>query len=295
MNKFLNDKFYLLRYSIIHCLIFFLLSFVLFNFREIDLDLSWRPIHIFYILTGLSLCGLPSGLLHNCAHRNVGPRWFNDLVGEFLGSVMLYGYRGFSLGHMFHHKYPDNPKYDPHPPRGYSFLRFVVSPIEATLIIIERAFYEQFGDNTKNRSLIKYSRFFFNLSIVLKLVFWFLFLGASAFIYFYMVLYMANIFVFAHINYATHIENEDGSSEIINLDNNLYYKVVNKISLGGYYHKNHHLRPRIFNPSKVVIKKEMPLISYTPEYDLRTPKRGKLFSLSWINGLEELTQKLKLD
>lgn len=295
MNKFKKDKFYLLRYSIQHSVVFLLLSLLLVVTKGIDLSFSFETKDFIYILSGLLLCGLPSGLLHNCAHRNVGPIWFNDLVGEFLGTVMLYGYRGFSLGHMFHHKYPDNPMYDPHPPRGYSFLRFVIAPIEATLIIIERAYFENFGKNESTIRNISLSRLFFNLSIFTKLSFWFLLFGAKIFILFYLVLYISNIFVFAHINYATHIENENGDSEIININSNLYYKVVNKISLGGYYHKSHHLRPRAFNPSKVNLCSSKELITYKPPLDLATPKRKKLFSLSFVNGLENLTQKLNLD
>ncbi len=295
MNKFKRDKYYLLRYSVIHCLVFLSLSVLLFNLKGIDLSFNLQVVDGLLVIGGLLLCGLPSGLLHNCAHRNVGARWFNDLVGEFLGTVMLYGYRGFSLGHMFHHKFPDNPKFDPHPPRGYSFLRFVVSPIEATLIIIERAYYETFGENKKSKTILQISRLVFNISILLKLSFWFLLLGAKVFTLFYLVLYISNIFVFAHINFATHIENENGDSEIVNLNHNLYYRVVNRISLGGYFHKNHHLKPRAFNPAKIAFKENKSLVTYCPPIDLKTPKRGPLLSFTFVNGLETLTQKLNLD
>ena len=295
MNKFMKDQYYLLRYSIIHCCVFLALSTLLFHLNGVDLSFDLQGRDILLVFTGLLLCGLPSGLLHNCAHRNVGPRWFNDLVGEFLGTVLLYGYRGFSLGHMFHHKYPDNPKFDPHPPRGYSFLRFVVSPIEATLIIIERAYCEAFGDNKKSRIILKNSRVIFNISILTKLLFWFLLLGTKTFILFYLVLYVSNIFVFAHINFATHIENENGDSEIVNLNHNLYYKIVNRISLGGYFHKSHHLKPRAFNPARVQLRDEEAYVTYCPPIDLRTPKRGSLFSFKYVNGLDALTQKLNLD
>jgi hypothetical protein len=59
---------------------------------------------------------------------------------------------------------------------------------------------------------------------------------------------MANIFVFAHINYATHVQSRDGDFEIINLDSNFYYRFINVVSFGGYFHKNHHLKPYAFNP-----------------------------------------------
>ena len=252
MNRFKKDPNYLLRYSIVHCALFSVLCIVLSATKGFNLYFEINKFDYLISFAALLLCGLPSSILHNCAHRNVGPRFLNDLIGEFLGTVMLYGYRGFSLGHMFHHKYPDNPEFDPHPPQGQSFLRFVVSPIKATLVIIERAYFKEYGENSKTRANITMQKIFFNSSIFLKLLFWFLLFGAKNFFLFYLVLYVSNIFVFAHINYATHVEDEHGQSQIINLNNNLYYKIVNVISFGGYFHKNHHLRPRVFNPSRIV-------------------------------------------
>jgi stearoyl-CoA desaturase (delta-9 desaturase) len=294
VNKFLKDPNYLLKYSVIHCLLFTIACIFLSATVGIDLSFSvtledaWMPV------LALLLCGLPSSVLHNCAHRNVGPRLVNDIVGEFLGTVMLYGYRGFSLGHMFHHKYPDNPEFDPHPPRGYSFLRFVISPVKATLIIIERAYFKEFGKNDSTKVNITKQKIYFNVSIFLKVMFWFLVFGLKGFVLFYLVLYVSNIFVFAHINYATHIEDEFGQSEIINLNNNLYYKFVNVVSFGGYFHKNHHQRPRVFNPSKVQAT-DIALKTYMPPESLKTKKRKKLFDLSLTNGLVNITKSLNLE
>jgi stearoyl-CoA desaturase (delta-9 desaturase) len=264
--------------------LFLILCITLVSTKGLDLSFDIQRFDLFFPLLAIILCGLPSSVLHNCAHRNVGPRVVNDLVGEFLGTVMLYGYRGFSLGHMFHHKYPDNPEFDPHPPRGYSFLRFVVSPVKATLVIIERAYFKEFGENEKSKKNIFLQKLFFNTSILLKVVFWLLVFGLKYFTLFYMVVYVANIFVFAHINYATHVEDESGSSEIINLNNNLYYKFVNLVSFGGYFHKSHHLRPRVFNPSKVELT-EKRLKTFTPKEIVKTPDRKKLLELSFLKGI----------
>ncbi|WP_127716030.1 fatty acid desaturase [Halobacteriovorax sp. HLS] len=294
MNKFKKNPNYLLSYSIAHCIFFAVICLLLAAFKGFSYEVNFKSYDSLVVLLAIILCGLPSSVLHNCAHRNVGPRFTNDLIGEFLGTLMLYGYRGFTLGHMFHHKYPDNPEFDPHPPRGYSFLRFVISPVKATLIIIERAYFKFFGNNSKTRANISMQKTFFNVSIALKVLFWFLVFGLKYFLIFYLPLYVLNIFVFAHINYATHIENSEGNSEIINLKDGLYYKFVNLVSFGGYYHKNHHLRPQVFNPSKIIESDEN-YISYVPEIDLKTPKRSKIFELKLVNGLEQLSKKLNLE
>ena len=294
MNRFKKDSNYLLRYSLIHCLVFSILISVLYSFKGINLSFSFDILDIFYVLLALLLCGLPSSILHNCAHRNVGPRVLNDIVGELLGTVMLYGYRGFSLGHMFHHKFPDNPEFDPHPPRGYSFLRFVISPVKATLVILERAYLKEFGDTDETRRNLLLQKFFFNFSISLKVLFWFLVFGPKVFIAFYLVLYISNIFVFAHINYATHVEDELGNSKIINLNNHLYFKIVNVVSFGGYFHKNHHRKPSAFNPSSIKENLE-PLHTYCPNISNSKEQNIQENRFKFTTWFHELSRTARAD
>jgi len=265
MQKFKRDPNYLLAYCVQTALLFAALDVILAATR----NLSWRfgvtPVDALIPLAVLLFCGLPSSLMHNCAHGNVGRRWVNQLVGELCGTIMLYGFGGFRLGHLFHHKYPDNPKYDPHPPQGLSFPAFLVAPVKATLLVIETAYYESFGETDAAKANIRWQRRLFKLDVALKVVFWLLLFGPKGFVLFYLPLYLANIFVFAHINYATHVDRGDGQIEIIDLTSGIYYRAVNLISFGGYFHKTHHLRPRTFNPSRAVLPAELrerPLLSF---------------------------------
>jgi fatty acid desaturase len=286
MNQFKKDQNYLLNYCIRSILLFSILILLIANFKGIELSFHLTEYSVYLPLLGILLCGLPSSILHNCAHGNIKPHWLNQLVGELCGTFMLYGFKGFQVGHMFHHIYPDNPVYDPHPPRGYSFLRFVISPIEATLRVIEKGYFDSFGENEKTRRSIKIQTYLFNVGIVLRLMFLFLLLGPVLFTFLYLPIYIGNIFVFAHINYATHVENENGDSEIINLDHNLYYKFVNIVSYGGYFHKSHHLKPQQFDPSQVILKSEKRYITYSPPINVMTPARKPLFHLGLIHGLK---------
>lgn len=268
MNKFKKDPNHLLKYCLLTILVLGSLNTGLYLTKGLSLDLNFETWMYFLPNFGFLLCGFPSAILHNCAHGNTGPKRINDAVGEVLGTVMLYGFKGFRLGHMYHHKFPDNPKYDVHPPKGHSFPSFLVSPIKQTLDVIERCYYEEFGFNSKTRMNIRLQKITFNLGIALRVLFWVLLFGPELFLLFYLPIYALNIFVFAHINYVAHRENEDNTSEIINLDHNLYYRTVNKLSFGGYYHKNHHRRPQAFNPSKVVIENDVPYITYHHTDDL---------------------------
>jgi stearoyl-CoA desaturase (delta-9 desaturase) len=161
---------------------------------------------------------------------------------------MLYGYKSFSLGHMFHHIYPDSPDYDVHSPRGYNFFSFLISPVKDTVRVVQRAYYERFGKNELTEKKIKIQIVLFQLSVVLKVIFLFLLLGPKLFVVFYLPLYIANLFVFAHINFVTHRLNDNGDYEVVNLNHNIYYKVVNFLSCGGYFHKSHHEKPQYLNP-----------------------------------------------
>ncbi|OUR99537.1 hypothetical protein A9Q84_00525 [Halobacteriovorax marinus] len=283
MNKFKKDPFYLLKYCLKTILILSILSAILFLTRGFDLSFNFETWMIILPILGAVLCGYPSSILHNCAHGNTGTRLQNDLVGEILGTVMLYGFGGFRLGHMFHHKFPDDPLMDPHPPRGYSFFFFLLSPVKATLGVIERSYFSYFGENKTTRTNIQLQKIAFNISIILRVLFWYLLLGSELFVLFYIPMYVLNIFVFAHINYATHIVNDDGSSEIVNLNNNYYYKIVNKISFGGYFHKNHHRRPQVYNPSKIQLKNDVDYITYIPT-NIQEDKKPS-FIESLLSGL----------
>lgn len=268
MNKFKKDKFYLLRYCAQSLLIFIMLDIALYTFKGISFSIVFSS-QLFYLpILALIFCGLPSSLMHNCAHGNIKPRWLNELVGAICGTFMLYGFRGFALAHMFHHIYPDDPKMDPHPPHGHHFLSFVVSPIKATLLVVERAYYGFFGKNEESIKNIKIQLTLFNLAMFARTLFWFLLLGPKYFVFAYLPIYAANIFVFAHINFKGHRERLDGSSEIINLNTNFYYKYINLVSFGGYFHKSHHLKPTAFNPAKVLIDENIDYITYVPENNM---------------------------
>lgn len=285
MNKFKKDPKFLLKYCIYSLVFFTAGNISLYLLKGISFQIDFTPFSFMLPLLAILFCGLPSSILHNCAHGNIKPHLLNQITGEICGTFMLYGFKGFQVAHMYHHIFPDDPTMDPHPPRGYSFLRFVVAPIEATLVVIRRAYLQNFGDTEENRKNLSLQEKLFNIGIISRVVFMFLLLGPELFLLAYIPVYLTNIFVFAHINYATHIENENGDSEIINLDNNLYYKYVNKVSLGGYFHKSHHRNPQVLNPSTIVLKNEKRYITYVPKDGTITPPRKPLLHASFVNGL----------
>lgn len=61
---------------------------------------------------------------------------------------------------------------------------------------------------------------------------------------------MSYFFGFAHLNYISHQPDDSGEVVVKNHDGTVFYKIMNIITSGGYYHKNHHLYPRFYNPKK---------------------------------------------
>ncbi len=251
MNKFKINRHYLLIYCLFSLILFIVIDYAVFSVNGLNFDFQLSSYDFWLVLLPVFLCGLPSSIMHNCAHNNLRPKMLNLVVGELCGTFMLYGFRGFALAHMFHHIHPDDPLMDPHPPQGQTFFRFVISPIKSTLKVVERAYYKNYGITSRTIINIKAQKFLFNLCLLARTLFWLFLLGPKYFLLAYLPVYFANIFVFAHINFAAHKERSDGSSEIINLNHNLYYQFINLVSFGGYFHKSHHLRPGAFNPARI--------------------------------------------
>jgi stearoyl-CoA desaturase (delta-9 desaturase) len=137
---------------------------------------------------------------------------------------------------------------DPHSPKDKSFAQFFFTALLSGAHIIEKKFLEFHGDNEKNKFYFKLIYFLHYLGIGLRLVLWYAILGPALFIYFYIPAFIIYLFAFAHVNYITHAQSENGESIIVNKNSNLWYKLINFVGDGIYFHKNHHLAPNLYNP-----------------------------------------------
>jgi len=90
---------------------------------------------------------------------------------------------------------------------------------------------------------------------------WYLLLGFSGFFLFYVPTYITSVLFFNHFNYFTHRPRNDGTFEILNIDRTPYQRLVNHLFFGVFYHKNHHLKPYLFNPKNMNNETDEPLIS----------------------------------
>lgn len=245
--KFRKDRFALLRFYLVE---FLLMSFLMISLLSMGI-LGTNPTEmsgLIFVAPGI-VCGLVlASLLHNTAHGNIKNKYLNRVVGEICGYWVLYGFQNFVLIHMLHHKFSDE-EFDPVNPKGMNFFVFLTAPMRYMIRATKKYLFSIHGKHADYQNVMRSQSVVFNINLILRLSLWFIILGPKLFVFFYLPGIMATIGIFAHINYNCHEENpKDGTVEIVNLNHNLYYKIANTLTFGGYFHKNHHLNPRLFDP-----------------------------------------------
>lgn len=192
--------------------------------------------------------------IHNASHDNFSNVYKNRFFGEISGYWVLYGFQNFLMIHHLHHRYSDT-EFDPVNPKDMSFIVFLSAPMRYMIQTTKLYLRSVHGKNADYQKIMTLQTVLFNILIILRLTAWLILLGPVFFVSFYLVGVFTTIFLFAHINYNCHRELEDGSVEVLNLDHNLYYKIANFLTMGGYYHKNHHINLKVFNPKYLFTKK----------------------------------------
>lgn len=216
-------------------------------------EISW--VTGMLVLVAVYVGHLTAVFIHNAAHKNFKPYWLNEVIGEICALQQLSaGLLVFRFIHSQHHAFPDDPLADPHPPKGYTFWQFIDV---ARLLIgrrLEEIYLKNWGNSTDSRKRCKQQNVLLLASRFTKTLFVFSLLGPKLFVLLFLPSYISNVFLFAAFNYFTHRELPDGSVEVRNLAGNPYYDLCNRILFGVMYHKNHHIKPRAFNPQKAIVQ-----------------------------------------
>jgi fatty acid desaturase len=255
MNKFKKDPYFFLKCFTVNALLFGLADLLLVG-RSLSLTIHGPSLIL--IPAGLVLGLISATAFHNTSHGNIRPKVLNFLVGELTANFSLEDMRCFRLGHMLHHRHVDDPKLDPHPPKGLSFLEFIATSRQKTIGCITHLYYKSHGKSAASERNVMGQIILFHVAALLKLIFWFLLFGPEVFILFFIPAYLSYFFGFAHLNYISHLEDERDIPQIRNHDGSAFYRVMNLLTSGGYYHRNHHLAPRLYNPSKLEKVKASP-------------------------------------
>jgi fatty acid desaturase len=243
-GRFKKDRFFLSAYFLKRTLFLGLLLVALLEFgtflpavTDLTLALAFVPIGI---LLGIKL---PT-LMHNGMHGNLGRA--NDAIGELTSFFILLNFPIVCLQHTLHHAYPDTED-DPHNPEGLGFWNYFATNQFRGAGITQRKFLDLHGRSLVNVLLFKLNIALHFAGSVLTLAVFYLFLG-KLFFWFYLPAFFSYLFVFSHVNYYSHGRDEEGRPQIRNLNTNLYYKFINFLCDGIYFHRNHHVQPALYNP-----------------------------------------------
>ena len=242
-----TDKTYLLKSYITDMLV---MSLLILFLVKIDWQVAIQA--TFLKVVGIGLIAIINGLvisslLHNTSHSNVPTKLLNRIVGEYCGYWVLYGFSNFSLVHILHHQHSDD-EMDPVNPKGMSFFVFLSAPMRYMIKTTKVYLFSVHGKEKNYQMIMNVQTAIFHLNLILRLAIWYMLLGKFLFLAFYIPSFLTIVAIFAHINYVCHRDHVDGSVEIVNLNHNLYYKFANFFTMGGYFHKNHHVNMKLFNP-----------------------------------------------
>lgn len=185
--------------------------------------------------------------IHNAVHGNF-PRAINRIVGEVLGVLVVVRFASWTLVHLRHHRFSDDPARDPHPnQRGFwATAKHTVVSVERQLM---QEYFDRWGDTEANRAAERRRAMVSYATNALVIAAWLAYLGPW---FFFVVFAPANLIAalfVIHFNWVTHGGPRGHSYRPVNL-NHGYFWLGNKLFFGIYMHENHHERPFLANPAK---------------------------------------------
>ncbi|MBV8882654.1 MAG: fatty acid desaturase [Chroococcidiopsidaceae cyanobacterium CP_BM_RX_35] len=190
-------------------------------------------------------------MIHNAAHANIKPLWLSRLIGEICGLHQLGGFTGWVVTHHLHHCFPDDPEKDPHPPHNLQFWKFADEMKNTIRGALTRSYFEIWGETAKSQRIWTGLEILLPINRFLRSLLWLLIGGPIVFTFFFIPSYIGNVLIFYHFNYYTHTQAIGATGDIMNLNHNVFYKLMNTLLFGTYFHKNHHLNPNLFDPRKL--------------------------------------------
>ena len=246
-TKFRTNVFYLPRYLGVHILVLLVAYLIVLKTMNHDFSLHLNYTHLLLLPLSLIFGIQVPTLMHNCVHGNLKTKFLNFAIGELSCFFVLMSLSIIGINHTLHHAHADSEE-DPHNPTEKTFLEFFFTSLVTGVEVIRNRYYKFHGQNKKTKFLFNASVVFHYLGIFLRLGLWFILLGPTLFVAFFVPSFFFYVFTFAHVNYKTHIVDGKGETQIINIDSNAWYKLINLLGSGVYYHKNHHINPRCYNP-----------------------------------------------
>jgi fatty acid desaturase len=211
-------------------------------------DFQWWMVSLIPLATIWGL--FATSLLHNASHDNIKPRWLNRAIGEILGVAQLVGFPDWTIIHVVHHSFPDDPIKDPHPPLEKNYWGFMLGMRESILKVFVTEYFRLWGQSEKSMTMIRRFGLVSRIEQFCKVMLFWLILSHPVFSYFFVPSIVFKMLHYAWFNYITHRTKPGIDHRVENLNFGLY-KLVNFITFGFYFHGNHHINPKIFDPRRL--------------------------------------------
>lgn len=191
--------------------------------------------------------GLMSIVIHNTSHEIIKSPLLNRVLGEISSFFLTIGFINFLYIHLQHHIHSDKEEDPHHNILGLGFIDYWASMGKN----VTKEF-KTYLPNKVCQSKGQYRRLI--VSVVLnKLLLihiqlmWF---GEEGFSLFSIPCIISSQVLFAYINYYTHPNVDHNRDHVIDLDNSLTDKMINRLFFGVLFHKTHHKYPKAANPMK---------------------------------------------
>ncbi len=202
--------------------------------------------YLFAIPLGIIATFPLTAFLHNASHGSFKPKWLNRPIGEIVGVMQLSGFAQWKIVHTVHHMHSDDPQLDPHPPMNKSYWEFTKGMRESAINAYVRFFFKTHNQGSESTAALKNFANAAKLDQSARVLFFLLLLGPQLFTFLFLSSIVFKMFHYAWFNYSTHRPSTQGT-EVQNL-NGRFYRFINAIAFGLYYHQNHHLVPTLFDP-----------------------------------------------
>ncbi|MCF8059657.1 MAG: fatty acid desaturase [Bacteriovoracaceae bacterium] len=198
--------------------------------------------------------GLMSILIHNASHEIFKSSLLNRIFGEVSSFFLTIGFINFLYIHLQHHIHSDKEDDPHHNMEGLGFLDYWASMGKNVTKVFKTYLPTKVCKSKGQYKYLVTSVVLNKLLLIHIQLIWF---GEEGFTLFSVPCIIGSQVLFAYINYYTHPNIDQMRDKVIDLNLSFTDKVINRLFFGVLFHQTHHKYPKVPNPMKHQIQKNV--------------------------------------